>query len=78
MTEQEAKEADDKQRRLFQKIKSMTQAQFNATMFNLFKEYYGLAENHFVEAMEIELQPKQRARVIAKAKEIKELWDGVF
>ena len=78
MTEQEAKEADDKQRRLFQKIKSMTQAQFTATMFNLFKEYYGLAENHFVEAMEIELQPKQRARVIAKAKEIKELWDGVF
>ena len=78
MTEQEAREADEKQRRLFQKIKSMTQAQFNATMYNLFKEYYGFAEQHFVEAMEIELQPKQRARVIAKAKEIKELWDGVF
>lgn len=65
-------------RRLFQRVKGMTNAQFDLLMNNLFTEYYGIAVQHFREAMEIELTPKQRARVAEKAKEIKEDWDGLF
>lgn len=65
-------------RRLFQRVKSMTNQQFDLLMNNLFDEYYGVAVKHYQEAMGIELEPKQRERVEAKALEIKELWDGIF
>lgn len=38
---------------------------------------YNLAEKHYHEAMDIVLQPKQKAAVIAKARSIRELWDGI-
>jgi hypothetical protein len=70
---------DDRfRKRLFQKVKSMTQHQFDLMMVNLFDNHYDLAQGHYREAMEIELEPKQRARVEAKAKEIKEVWDGIY
>lgn len=39
---------------------------------------YKLAEKHFIEAMEIELQPKQRNAVIDRTKRIREEWDGIY
>lgn len=65
-------------RRLFQRIKSMTNQQFDLLMNNLFDEYYECAAEHYREAMGIELEPKQRERVEVKAREIKELWDGIY
>ena len=38
---------------------------------------YGLAQKHYEEAMDVVLQPKQKAAVVAKAHEIRELWDGL-
>lgn len=38
---------------------------------------YTKAENHYQEAMDIVLTPKQKAAVVAKANEIRELWDGM-
>lgn len=38
---------------------------------------YAAAQRHYHEAMDIVLQPKQKAAVIAKAAEIRELWDGM-
>lgn len=65
-------------RRLFQKVKGMTNEQFDMLMHNLFEEYYGVAVEHYRQAMAIELQPAQQARVEAKALEVKELWDGLY
>ncbi|WP_209445854.1 hypothetical protein [Paenibacillus etheri] len=36
---------------------------------------YTKAENHYQEAMDVVLTPKQKASVVAKANEIRELWD---
>jgi dimeric dUTPase (all-alpha-NTP-PPase superfamily) len=66
------------QKRMFQKIKGMTQAQFNHHIIFLFDHYYGMAVEHYGLAMGIELQPKQREKVEAKAKQIREEWDGIF
>lgn len=63
---------------MFQKVKGMTQAQWEGHMAALFDMHYGIARRHFLTAMEVELQPKQRARVAAKALEVKELWDGLY
>ncbi len=38
---------------------------------------YAKASQHYEEAMAIVLQPKQAAAVKAKAKEIREQWDGM-
>jgi hypothetical protein len=38
---------------------------------------YAKAEQHYQEAMDIVLQPKQKAAVVAKATEIRESWDGM-
>ncbi|MNI98695.1 hypothetical protein D3C73_1575890 [compost metagenome] len=38
---------------------------------------YAKAQQHYEEAMSIVLQPKQANAVSAKAKEIRETWDGM-
>lgn len=38
---------------------------------------YAAAERHYGEAMDIVLQPKQKAAVLAKTTEIRELWDNM-
>ena len=68
---------DNQKRRLFQKAKSMTSKTFWNWMNDLHTRAYALAEKHYQEAMEIELQPKQRKAVILKAEQIREQWDGL-
>lgn len=66
------------QRRNVQKtMKSMKNKDFWAEMNIIHTKAYNLAESHYSEAMDIVLQPKQKAAVIAKANEIRELWDGL-
>lgn len=67
---------DDK-RRLFQRVKSMSLDYFCTWMNLLHTKAYRKAEQHYQEAMEIVLQPKQANAVIAKANEIRETWDGM-
>lgn len=64
-------------RRAFQKIKSFNNAKFWDWMNVMHTRAYAKAEQHYQEAMDIVLQPKQKAAVIAKATEIREEWDGM-
>lgn len=71
-------EFDRFQKRLFQKVKSMTQAQFDALMTNLFAEYYNVCHEHYQQAISATLPPRYAKPLAAKHLEVKELWDGVF
>ncbi|WP_028562288.1 hypothetical protein [Paenibacillus pinihumi] len=64
-------------RRFFQRCKSMTLKSFQESMNVLHTRAYAAAERQYKEAMDIVLTPKQKAAVIEKAKEIRELWDGM-
>jgi len=68
---------DEKMRRFFQQVKSMSVGSFQEAMNVLHTRAYAAAERHYSEAMDIVLQPKKKAAVIAKATEIRELWDGM-
>lgn len=68
---------DQQRRRAFQKVKSFTNEKFWSWMNWMHSRAYVKAEQHYQEAMSIVLQPKQAAAVIAKAKEIRERWDGM-
>lgn len=46
-------------------------------MNSFHSDAYYLAVKHYEEAMDIELYPKQKQKVVKKAKEIRELWDGI-
>ncbi|PYI57036.1 hypothetical protein [Paenibacillus flagellatus] len=67
----------DQKRRYFQKFKSLSADEFWRQMNVLHTRAYAAAQRHYGEAMDIVLQPKQKAAVIAKANEIRELWDGM-
>lgn len=67
----------NQKREAFQRLKKLTPEQFWREMNVIHSRAYGLAQKHYEEAMDIVLQPKQKAAVIAKAHEIRELWDGV-
>lgn len=67
----------DEKRRFFQRIKSTTNEKFWSIMNVFHTRAYAAAERHYGEAMDIVLTPKQKAAVIAKAIEIRELWDGM-
>lgn len=64
-------------RRFFQKVKSMSLKGFQEAMNVLHTRAYAAAERHYQEAMDIELQPKQKARVVARAIHIRETWDNM-
>ncbi|NOK23845.1 hypothetical protein [Corallococcus carmarthensis] len=68
----------EQKRIAFQKFKRLTPDQFWRQMNVLHSRAYGLAQKHYEEAMDIVLTPKQKAAVVKKAHEIRELWDGVF
>ncbi|MNC61266.1 hypothetical protein D3C75_1111980 [compost metagenome] len=68
---------DEQRRRAFQKIKSFSNDKFWAWMNFIHSRAYAKAQQHYEEAMSIVLQPKQAAAVSAKAKEIRESWDGM-
>lgn len=64
-------------RKFFQKIKSMSVKSFQEAMNVMHTRAYAAAERQYGEAMDIVLTKKQKAAVIAKAAEIRELWDGM-
>lgn len=71
---------DDRLRRkkqIFQKVKSLTLDHFWQWLNDQHTMGYAKAQEHYVTAMEIVLQPKQRKAVLQKADEIRALWDGI-
>lgn len=79
MTDREKQivEYEKQKRKAFQRAKGMTNEQFWNWMNWLHAQAYEKACQHFGEAMEIELTPKQRRAVFSKAEEIREEWDGI-
>lgn len=67
----------EEKRRAFQQLKSLSCEKFWLQMNILHTRAYAAAMRHYSEAMDIVLTPKQKAAVIAKAEEIRELWDGM-
>lgn len=64
-------------RAFYQAVKKASFREFWQAMDELHTRAYQLAEQHYQEAMDIVLQPRQKAAVVAKAQEIRELWDGI-
>jgi len=65
-------------RAFYQRVRKLGYRDFWQAMDELHTRAYRLAEKHYQEAMDIVLTPKKKAEVVAKAQEIRELWDGVF
>ncbi|MEK4047557.1 hypothetical protein NSU18_28525 [Paenibacillus sp. FSL H8-0048] len=68
---------EQKRRRIFQKVKSMSNIKFWNWMNFVHSRAYAKAQQHYEESIGIVLQPKQAAAVSAKAKGIRETWDGM-
>lgn len=68
---------DRKFRRFFQRLKSCSNERAKDAMNKLHTRAYAKAQEHYGQAMDILLSPKQKAAVEAKAAEIRELWDGM-
>jgi len=64
-------------RAFYQAVKKASFREFWQAMDELHTRAYQLAEQHYQEAMDIVLQPRQKAAVMEKAQEIRELWDGI-
>jgi len=64
-------------RAFYQRVRKLGYREFWQAMDELHTRAYQLAAKHYQEAMDIVLTPKQKAAVVAKAEEIRELWDGV-
>lgn len=67
----------EEKRNFYKQVKKAGYREFWAMMNEFHTRAYRLAEKHYQEAMDIVLQPKQKAAVVAKAEEIRELWDGI-
>ena len=65
-------------RAFYQRVRKLGYREFWQAMDELHTRAYQLAAKHYQEAMDIVLTPRQKAAVVAKAEEIRELWDGVF
>ena len=65
-------------RAFYQRVRKLGYREFWQAMDELHTRAYQLAAKHYQEAMDIVLTPQQKAAVVAKAEEIRELWDGVF
>jgi len=67
----------EEKRAFYQRIKKLGYREFWDVMNELHTRAYRLAEKHYGEAMDIVLYPKLKAKVVAKAQEIRELWDRI-
>lgn len=65
-------------RAFYQRVRRLGYHDFWRVMDAMHTRAYQLAAKHYQEAMDIVLTPRQKAAVVAKAEEIRELWDGVF
>lgn len=61
----------------FQRVKNMSLAGFWSWMNQYHSRAYFLAVKHYEEAMDIELTKPQKAKVVSKAEEIRDTWDGL-
>lgn len=69
---------DDRQRRrIFQWVKSLSNAKFWAYMNWLHSQAYAKAVEHYTDAAEIVLPPRLQKQLHDKAKQIREQWDGM-
>jgi hypothetical protein len=64
-------------KKIFQKVKGMTYSKFWEWVNHGHTGAYRFAQKHYREAMEIELQPKQRKAVEDKVIQIREQWDNI-
>jgi len=67
----------EEKKRMFQKVKSMTNEKFWNFQNWLHSQAYAKAVQHYTEAAEIVLPPRLQKQLHAKATEIRELWDGM-
>ena len=68
----------EEKRAFYQRVRRLNYHDFWRVMDAMHTRAYQLAAKHYQEAMDIVLTPRQKAAVVAKAEEIRELWDGVF
>jgi len=68
----------EEKRAFYQRMKKASYREFWAMMNEFHTRAYRLAEQHYGEAMDIVLYPKLKAKVVAKAQEIRELWDRIY
>ena len=68
----------EEKRAFYQRVRRLNYHDFWRVMDELHTRAYQLAAKHYQEAMDIVLTPRQKAAVVAKAEEIRELWDGIF
>jgi len=69
---------DDRQkRRIFQWIKTLTTERFWSWMNWVHSRAYAAAVQHYTEAAEIVLPPRLQKALHEKAREIREMWDGM-
>jgi len=68
----------EEKRAFYQRVRRLNYHDFWRVMDEMHTRAYQLAAKHYQEAMDIVLTPRQKAAVVAKAEEIRELWDGVF
>lgn len=64
-------------RKAAKELKRLKPKDFWVAQNEIHTRAYAMAERHYGEAMDIVLTPKQKAAVVAKAREIRELWDGI-
>jgi hypothetical protein len=64
-------------RAFYNTVRRLPFKQFLEAMNVLHTRAYAAAERQYGEAMDIVLTPKQKAAVVSKANEIRELWDGM-
>ena len=65
-------------RAFYQRVRKAGWREFWRIMDEFHARAYCLAEQHYQEAMDIVLQPRQKAAVIGKARQIREQWDGIY
>lgn len=68
---------DNRKRREFQWVKTLTTKGFWEWMDEMHARAYALAQQHYYEAMSIELPPRLRNAVILKADQVREGWDNI-
>ncbi len=65
-------------RAFYQRVRKAGYREFWRIMDEFHSRAYRLAEQHYQEAMDIELTPKQKAAVVARAEKIRTEWDGIY
>lgn len=68
----------EQKRKKHKQLKNLSTKEFWQAQNVLHTKAYAAAQRHYHEAMDVVLTPKQKAAVVAQAKKIRELWDGML